>query len=58
MQFVSAYQIDDREWQNAIKMKSIPPPHIKREAGDTKAFPPLDKFGVGLPDGPRRCMAG
>jgi hypothetical protein len=39
VKFVSAYRIDDREWQNSIKMKSIRPPRIKREAGDTK--PPI-----------------
>ncbi len=35
VRFVSAYKIDDHEWQNAMKMKSVPPPK-KREAGGTK----------------------
>ena len=36
VRFLSAYKIDHHEWQNAMKMRSVPPPRAKREVEDTK----------------------
>jgi hypothetical protein len=33
VKFISAFTLNDQQWCDAMRMKSIPPPHRKREAG-------------------------